>query len=181
MTVEPAGAAGKVDYAGETHYFCSAHCQKLFETDPDKYLVAAKARKSSQGSQPSAHQHGHQVETKPKNSDAIYTCPMDPEVRQRGTGACPKCGMALEPLDPGATLTTTEYTCPMHPEIVRDAPGYCPICGMALEARTVTLTEEINPELQDMTRRFWIGTALSIPILLVAMSDMLPGRPLHQI
>jgi Cu+-exporting ATPase len=105
---------------------------------------------------------------------------MDPEVRQQGPGACPKCGMALEPLDIGAALTKTEYTCPMHPEIIRDAPGACPLCGMALEVRTVTLMEEKNPELDDMTRRFWVGAALSIPVLLVAMSDMLPGQPLHR-
>jgi Cu+-exporting ATPase len=105
---------------------------------------------------------------------------MDPEVRQQGAGACPKCGMALEPLDISAALTKTEYTCPMHPEVVRDAPGTCPICGMALEARVVTLTEEKNPELEDMTRRFWVGALLSIPVLVVAMADMLPGRPLHQ-
>jgi Cu+-exporting ATPase len=105
---------------------------------------------------------------------------MDPEVRQQGPGACPKCGMALEPLDIGAALTKAEYTCPMHPEIIRDAPGACPLCGMALEVRTVTMTEETNPELDDMTRRFWVGAALSIPVLLVAMSDMLPGQPLHR-
>jgi Cu+-exporting ATPase len=88
--------------------------------------------------------------------------------------------MALEPLDISAALTKTEYTCPMHPEVVRDAPGTCPICGMALEARVVTLSEEENPELEDMTRRCWVGALLSIPVLVVAMADMLPGRPLHQ-
>ncbi|HJX10571.1 MAG TPA: copper-translocating P-type ATPase [Candidatus Binatia bacterium] len=106
---------------------------------------------------------------------------MDPEVRQQGAGACPKCGMALEPLDIAAASTKTEYTCPMHPEVVREEPGSCPICGMALEARTVSLIEEKNPELEDMTRRFWVGVVLSIPVLLVAMSDMLPGQPLHQL
>ncbi len=180
MTVEPGSAAAKVDYDGTIYYFCSVHCQKLFQTDPAKYLAAADARHSSKPSAPGAHQHhAHHSDAKPENAGAIYTCPMDPEVRQSGSGACPKCGMALEPLDIGATLTKTEYTCPMHPEIIRDAPGACPLCGMALEARTVTLTEE-NPELEDMARRFWIGAALSIPVLLIAMSDMLPGQPLHR-
>jgi Cu+-exporting ATPase len=84
--------------------------------------------------------------------------------------------MALEP-DYGAAgpLTKVEYTCPMHPEIVRDEPGACPICGMALEPRTVTLTELPNPELVDMTRRFWIGLALGAPVFLLAMSDMVLG------
>jgi len=180
MTVEPTGAAGKFDYDGETFYFCSVHCQKLFQTDPAKYLAAAKARQSTAPKPPSAD-HDQHAPLKPEEAGAIYTCPMDPEVRQQGAGACPKCGMALEPLDIGVTLTKTEYTCPMHPEIVRDAPGFCPKCGMALEARTVALTEEKNPELDDMTRRFWLGAALSIPVLLVAMSDMLPGQPLHQL
>jgi len=182
MNVDPANAAGKFDFDGATYYFCSVHCEKLFQSDPAKYLAAAKARRSSQPSAPSAHQlHEHHREAKPKVPGAIYTCPMDSEVRQQGAGACPKCGMALEPLDIGAALTKTEYTCPMHPEIVRDGPGTCPKCGMALEARTVALADEKNPELEDMTRRFWVGAALSIPVLLVAMSDMLPGQPLHRL
>jgi Cu+-exporting ATPase len=88
--------------------------------------------------------------------------------------------MALEPEFPAA-LTKTEYTCPMHPEIVRDQPGACPICGMALEPRTVTATEEDNPELRDMTRRFWISVALTVPLLAIAMANMFsstsPRRP----
>jgi len=64
------------------------------------------------------------------------------------------------------------YTCPMHPEIVRDGPGSCPICGMALEPRTVSLEEEPNPELADMTRRFWVSLALTVPLLFVAMAPM---------
>jgi Cu+-exporting ATPase len=179
MTVEPATAAGKFDFDGESYFFCSVHCQKLFQSDPAKYLAAARARHGKTLPQTSAHPR-HSVESKVEISGAIYTCPMDPEVRQQGAGACPKCGMALEPLDISAALTKTEYTCPMHPEVVRDAPGACPICGMALEARVVTLTEEKNPELEDMTRRFWGGALLSIPVLVVAMADMLPGRPLHQ-
>jgi len=82
--------------------------------------------------------------------------------------------MALEPVIAAAPATKTEYTCPMHPEIVRGEPGSCPICGMALEPRTVTAQEEKNPELVDMTRRFWICTALTIPLLLIAMSDLMP-------
>jgi Cu+-exporting ATPase len=100
---------------------------------------------------------------------------MDPEVRQQGPGDCPKCGMGLEPLHVAPAVTKTEYTCLMHPEIVRDAPGSCPICGMALEPRTVSVEEEQNPELVDMTRRFWACVALTVPILVVAMADLMPG------
>ena len=100
-----------------------------------------------------------------------YVCPMCPEVRQLGPGPCPKCGMALDPESPALPATKTEYTCPMHPEIVRTEPGSCPICGMALEPRTVTC-EEDNPELRDMTRRFWISLALTAPLLAIAMGSM---------
>ncbi len=87
--------------------------------------------------------------------------------------------MALEPEVPGAS-SRVEYTCPMHPQIVRFGPGNCPICGMALEPRTVTAVEEDNPELRDMTRRFWISVALTVPLVAVAMIDMLPGMPVQR-
>src|SRR5688572_6587800 len=109
---------------------------------------------------------------------------MHPEIRQPGPGACPKCGMALEPVAPVVPARARiEYTCPMHPEIVRDAPGACPICGMALEPRTVTAepTEEESAELRDMTRRFWVSLALGLPLLAFAMSDMLPANPLRHL
>src|SRR5262249_31102459 len=85
----------------------------------------------------------------------------------------------LEPVGEALPVSKVEYTCPMHPQIVRDEPGSCPICGMALEPRTVTLEEGPNPELVNMTRRFWVGAALSLPVFLLAMSDLLPGWPLH--
>ena len=72
-----------------------------------------------------------------------------------------------------------EYTCPMHPEVVQVGPGTCPLCGMALEPRVATAEEPENHELRDMSRRFWIGAALTLPVFLVAMADMLPGRLLH--
>ena len=74
-----------------------------------------------------------------------------------------------------------EYTCPMHPEILRNGPGSCPICGMALEPRTATLEDDENPELIDMTRRFWVSVVLALPVFLMGMSDFLPGRPLQRI
>ena len=68
----------------------------------------------------------------------------------------------------------TEYTCPMHPEIVRDGPGSCPICGMALEPRIASLEEEENPELQEMSLRFWICVALTLPLLAIGMNELIP-------
>jgi Cu+-exporting ATPase len=87
--------------------------------------------------------------------------------------------MALEPMmppaPPGPVQAVTEYVCPMHPEIVRSEPGNCPICGMALEPRTASLEEAENPELVDMSRRFWFSTALALPTLLLAMgADLAP-------
>lgn len=67
------------------------------------------------------------------------------------------------------------YTCPMHPEIQQDHPGACPKCGMALEATALSAEEGPNPELADMSRRFWIGLALSVPVFVLAMADMVPG------
>ncbi len=73
------------------------------------------------------------------------------------------------------------WTCPMHPEVVRDAPGSCPKCGMALEPMTPSLEEEENHELRDMTRRFWIAALFTLPLVVIAMGDMLPGRPFSRL
>ena len=78
-------------------------------------------------------------------------------------------------------ITARHYTCPMHPEIERAAPGSCPVCGMALELRTATAEEAINPELLDMTRRFWLSLAFTVPVFVLAMSEMIPGRAVSQV
>ena len=149
---------------GRHYAFCSRACLDRFQKDPHRYL-------ETEGAETAASREA--------GGGRIYTCPMHPDVRQEGPGACPKCGMALEPAEPAAA-TRTEYTCPMHPEIVRDEPGSCPICGMALEPRTVSAEEEESPELRDMSRRFWVAAALSLPILVLAMGDMLPGEPISR-
>ena len=107
----------------------------------------------------------------------MYTCPMHPDVCQAGPGACPKCGMTLEPIMPSTPESSkTDWTCPMHPEIIRDAPGNCPKCGMALELRTVSLTEEeSNSEYEDMRKRFIVGAILTLPLVIIAMRDLIPG------
>ncbi|HVF61523.1 MAG TPA: heavy metal translocating P-type ATPase, partial [Thermoanaerobaculia bacterium] len=83
------------------------------------------------------------------------------------------------PAPPPAAAAGTEWTCPMHPEVVRDRPGFCPICGMGLEPRVATgaAGDEENPELRDMTRRFWVSAVLTLPLVVLAMGMMLPGDP----
>ena len=157
MMIEPADAAATFDYKGQTYHFCMTDCAEKFKADPEKYL------------QPNA------ADAAPAPEGTIYTCPMDPEVRQSHPGACPVCGMALEP-DLSTVMGRVEWTCPMHPEIVRSEPGSCPICGMALEPRTVGLEDAPNPELVDMTRRFRVALLLGLPVFVLAMADMLGWR-----
>ncbi len=101
---------------------------------------------------------------------------MDPEVRRDHPGACPKCGMGLEPEVPVRPPTRTEYICPMHPEIVVREPGECPKCGMELEARSVAAELE-HPELQWMAIRLWTCFLLTLPILFLGMEHPVPGHP----
>jgi len=86
-------------------------------------------------------------------------------------------GEAPPPPSPAAAT----WTCPMHPQIVRSGPGSCPICGMALEPRTVTAEDEENPELHDMTRRFWVSLLFTAPLIFQMISDLIPGRPLMKL
>jgi len=118
MTVDPATAKHRAEHAGDSYFFCSARCRERFTTEPARYLTP-----STVAPQPAA-------------------------------------GEAL-------------WTCPMHPQIVREAPGSCPICGMALEPLVPAAGEPANPELRYMTRRFWVGVALSLPLLAMAMTDHL--------
>ncbi len=155
MQVEP-DTELRHEHEGREYLFCSAHCRGKFQADPTSYLTDAAG-------------------ATPAPAAAMYTCPMDPEIRQEGPGSCPKCGMALEPEITAVPATRTEYVCPMHPEIVREQPGSCPICGMGLEQRTVTLDEQENPELVDMAKRFWVSVALTLPVLVIAMAQYLPG------
>lgn len=167
MKVDADDARFEAEEGGQRFVFCSAGCQAKFEADPKRFLKPPDEQAT--GSAEAARRQG-----------TVYVCPMDPEIRQQEPGSCPKCGMALEPETPSPD-TRTEYTCPMHPEIVRDEPGSCPICGMALEPRTVSIEDQENPELVDMTRRFTFAAVLSLPILVLAMGHMLPGDPVSKL
>lgn len=125
MMIDPATAkGGSTQYKGETFYFCNPKCKTKFEAEPLKYL-SPKVEPLSKA-----------------DSEAIYTCPMHPEIRQKG-------------------------------------PGNCPICGMALEPEEVSLGEVENPELVDFTKRLKVSIPLTIPLLLLAMSDLIPGQPVQ--
>jgi Cu+-exporting ATPase len=189
-------------YNKKQYFFCSSGCLAKFQANPEKILSSppqlmgsglvslgmsatgaataapkttlptAPAKVSAPSAKVSAIPAANgPAAAKSANETRAYICPMCPEVRELGPGPCPQCGMALDPELP-APVSKIEYTCPMHPEIVRAGPGSCPICGMALEPRTVTLKED-NPELRDMTRRFWISVALTAPLLAIAMGSMI--------
>ncbi len=85
----------------------------------------------------------------------------------------------LEAAPPPPAPVDADYTCPMHPEVVQKGPGSCPICGMALEPRTITDAPEDTSELDAMSRRFWVSVALSLPVFVIGMSDLIPGQPLQ--
>src|SRR6185295_18271215 len=155
MTVDPASAAGSVEHEGRAYYFCSRHCVEKFRNDPEAFL-----------NEPSLSQNHlrervanplSQIQSNARNSQS-------PELRP-----------------PAHAGGSDSYTCPMHPEVVRDAPGSCPICGMALELRTVSLEEVENPELKEMSQRFWVSVALTIPLLVIGMSEFIPGLDLERI
>jgi P-type Cu+ transporter len=176
MTIDPI-CGMKVDEANALHadrdgrrvFFCSDHCRQQFLAHPQKVKSAA--------------------EVAPKG---IYTCPMHPDVQQDHPGTCPTCGMALEPKGGSASPLLAQpqhgksaekaapkgiYTCPMHPEVQQDHPGSCPKCGMALELKVGSMSPPVDDqaELHDMTRRFWIGTALTVPVFILAMAHVVPA------
>jgi len=174
MAVDPARAATQVDYAGRTYYFCCAGCADKFRATPEKYLNTESAAHAD-----ALVQLGHAA-PRPAQRKIAYICPMDPGVRRDDPGPCPKCGMALELEPPVTPEIKTEYTCPMHPNVVQPSFGSCPLCGMALEPRSPS-TEAGNPELRDMLGRFWVSALLTIPVLALAMSDLIPGHPLENL
>lgn len=206
MTVEPEAAAGRYLYKGETYYFCATSCLDRFRADPDKALsspprppvtipvssttrkplpmmmpapVAGGARDPVCGMmvQPETAAGSHVHEGK-----IYYFCATSCLAKFKSDPAYhllpPDQRPAREVVAPAGT--SVEYICPMDPEILETKPGACRICGMALEPKTVTMEEGPNPELDDMSRRFWLSLGPAVAVMVLAMSDMIPGRPLHQ-
>ncbi|CAN5617601.1 heavy metal translocating P-type ATPase [soil metagenome] len=189
MDVDPANAAAVAERDGETFYFCSKHCREKFvsgESAPADQTAPSCCGGSEAKPAPAEESHSccggggqaHHSDAAPVSPAAKYFCPMCAGVESDKPGSCPKCGMALERNPLFRADAKTIYTCPMHPEISQETPGSCPICGMALEPKTISAdTPEDTSELDDMTRRFWIGAALSLPVFIVAMWHMVPGAP----
>jgi len=155
MTVDPARAAARVEHDGTSYYFCSKGCAAKFQADPQRYLAGAR---DAMHPQPAPLTIGG---LKPR---------VDHDHQHAATAAAPA--------PDAGHAAAVEYTCPMHPEVISDRPGACPKCGMALEPRVVGLEDAPNPELVDMTRRFWIGVLLALPVFVLTMGDMLTGGSL---
>lgn len=188
MSVDPLRAAASVSHQGNTYHFCSTRCRDRFQADPERFLghVAGHSCCHGHAEQPDkafvhigSAQVGEVAAPIRPSSGAQYYCPMCPGVESDEPGECPRCGMALErnPAWSPRPESRTVYTCPMHPQVQQDQPGDCPICGMALEPRSIAASapEEDNSELRDMTRRFWIGAALTLPVFVLAMAHLIPS------
>ncbi|MEO8737884.1 MAG: heavy metal translocating P-type ATPase [Edaphobacter sp.] len=178
MKVVPEDARWKTEHAGKTWYFCGQSCQKKFEAEPRKY---DGSRSSEVATDPVCGMKVVREGAKWHTEHAGKTWYFCSQSCQKKFEAEPKKYDGTQIAAPKQTITATggEYTCPMHPEVRRDGPGDCPICGMALEPVDVTV-ESANPELASMTRRFWIALILTLPLLAIMISDLLPGHPLEQ-
>ena len=183
MTVDESSPL-RAERDGQTYYFCSEHCRKTFvaQTGGEQPLVVTSTNTAVDSASHAQHghsHHGHGAATVKPSAAAKYFCPMCPGVESDTPGDCPKCGMALErnPAWVAPASGKVIYTCPMHPEVQQDHPGDCPKCGMPLEPMTATAAtdEDENAELRDMTRRFWIGAALTLPVFVLAMAHLVPA------
>ena len=143
MSVDPAMAKHKAEHAGETYYFCSAGCRGKFVADPARFLATAGAV-----------------------ADRACRAP-------RASGSTPIFASSAPGRKHQNPPSGAIYTCPMHPQIRQDHPGACPICGMALEPEVATESAGPSAELVDMTRRFWVALALSIPVFALEMGGHL--------
>ncbi|HEX2655293.1 MAG TPA: HAD-IC family P-type ATPase, partial [Xanthobacteraceae bacterium] len=166
VTVDPARAPGKQKHGEETYYFCSRRCMVKFIANPDAFLKPGPQEVPDPSAvEISMHRAAKGVQTSSTGADA-------PEI------SADRVAESSQPAKKDHEAGV--YVCPMDPEVRQDKPGPCPKCGMALEPRTVTLQEEANPELVDMTRRLWVGVVLSMPIMFLAMSEMIPGQPVQR-
>ncbi len=205
MTVDPATAAGSHEHGGRRYYFCGASCLERFKADPEKALQARPVSPAK----PTTRRSLPMMQPPPATQEVGVIDPVCGMTVQPATAAgsyqyqgktyhfCATNCLTKFRTDPSYYLTppeqraprvvqaptggVVEYICPMDPEILETQPGVCRICGMALEPKVVSLEEERNPELEDMTRRFWISLGPSLLVMFLAMADMVPGLSLPQI
>ncbi|MCA8991269.1 MAG: heavy metal translocating P-type ATPase [Planctomycetaceae bacterium] len=173
MTVDESTAIS-YQIGDETYYFCCEHCRQKFAGDTSDGLMPLPM---SSPEKSCCHGGGGGERVVPSSSAAYY-CPMCPGVESDEPGTCPKCGMALDAASSASMSVKTVYVCPMHPEVEQDHPGSCPVCGMDLEPKSF-VPEPDDPELTNMTFRFWIALSLSVPVFLLSMLPM-AGVPINQ-
>jgi len=171
MDVKTDPAAGKPTsaYKGQTFHFCSDGCKTKFEAEPEKYLAPVKDPVCGMSVEPGKAKYSARHEKKP-----YFFCSSSCETKFKADPVR-YVGGAAPPPPPADVPEGTIYTCPMDPQIRQIGPGICPICGMALEPEIVTLDEGPNQELVDMTRRFWIGLVLTLPVFVLEMGQHLIG------
>jgi Cu+-exporting ATPase len=181
MAVDPERAAGSATYEGVTYHFCSAHCRQKFQANPEQFVAKAAVNAvdpvCGMTVDPShaAGSHAYLGNTYYFCSNSCHAkFKAHPEQFVREP-ASEKLAATERPAPPG------KYTCPMHPEVVQDGPGTCPKCGMALEPMQPSAEEGPDPELVSMQRRFWTGTALTLPIFIIAMAGLIPSEALMSV
>ncbi|MCB9256782.1 MAG: copper-translocating P-type ATPase [Chitinophagales bacterium] len=141
-------------------------------------------QKALEGTHYTIYSAGHDKHIKPKevkNGNGTYYCPMhcEGEKTYNKPGDCPVCGMHLVE-EVSLKATAQQYTCPMHPKVVKDKSGACPICGMDLVPLKANESEE-QKNYHALLKKFWIAAAFTLPIFLIAMSEMIPNNPLYRV
>ena len=151
--------------------------QKALENDGGSYSISMPNDEDAAAK----HQKKKEEKRAKQNTLGTYYCPMHCEGEKiyNKPGDCPVCGMDLVP-EMKASSAPAQYTCPMHPEVVSDEPGACPKCGMDLVPMEVDESEE-NKTYKSLLNKFWIAVAFTIPIFLIAMSDMIPNNPMYDL
>lgn len=142
------------------------------------YALHAPGQKPPASPKPESAPKPNQINTR---GSGVFYCPMhcEGDVTYTAPGDCPVCGMDLVEEKSLVPAGTGEWTCPMHPEVIRDEPGDCPICGMDLVPKAADLSAE-EKSYRKLLRKFWWAAAFTLPIFLIAMSEMVPGNPLYQ-
>ncbi|MFG1288023.1 heavy metal translocating P-type ATPase [Xanthobacter versatilis] len=170
VKTDPEAAKPTSVYKDQTYFFCCNGCKTKFETEPEKYLAPVKDPVCGMTVEPGRAKYSARHDKKP-----YFFCSSSCETKFKADPGRYVEGGSAPPPPPEKVPEGTIYTCPMDPEIRQIGPGICPICGMALEPEIVTLDEGPNAELADMTRRFWIGLALTLPVFVLEMGQHLLG------